>query len=347
LNVPFSSLRFQDRLRDVSIKSLALKAVGGAMAAIFSFAPPLPALGATPAVAPVTYAKLLDQRRLAFRCAGKGYVTVLFESGFGGDSRGWSKVQNLLSDRYRTCAYDRAGSGLSDPGPLPRDANAITSDLNQSLLALHIHAPLILVGHSSGGLYVRRYAELFPDQVIGLVLVDPSVEYQNRRFELQFGRGAGGVGPIISQQLKCFKAAQDKALPSKDPTLVRCAPPPGSGPEATRMFQIAINPNSFADKISELTTLWTTGSDEVAADKNAIRAIPTIVLTASDTYAGVSSRVRPDVDKLWWSLHDEIVRANPKGRHTLVRASSHLMMLDKPQAVAGAVQELTAQPLPK
>lgn len=346
MNEPFCFAPFKNRQRE-TLWRLALKVAVGSMSALLSLAPPLPVLGAAPTSAQVTYAKLLDQRRMAFRCTGKGDVTVLFESGFGGDGRGWSKVQNLLSNRYRTCAYDRAGNGLSDPGPLPRDANAIASDLNQSLLALHIHAPLILVGHSSGGLYVRRYAELFPDQVIGLVLVDPSVEYQNRRFELQFGRGAGGVGSIVAQQVKCFKAAQAKALPSTDPALARCAPPLGSGPEAARLFHIAINPNSFADKISEITTLWTTGSDEVAADKTVIRAIPTTVLTASDTYAGASARVRPDVDKLWWSLHDEIVRGNPKGRHTLVRASSHLMMLDKPQVVADAVQDLTPQPSPK
>ena len=201
------------------------------MAALLALAPSLPALSATPTIGPVRYAKLLDQRRVAFRCSGKGDVTVLFESGFDGDSRGWSKVQNLLDDHDVTCAYDRAGNGLSDPGPLPRDADAITSDLHQSLLALRIHGPLILVGHSSGGLYVRRYAERFPDQVIGLVLVDPSVEYQDRRFALQFGPGAGGVGPIVSQQLKCLKAAQAKALPSNEPTLARCAPALGSGPE--------------------------------------------------------------------------------------------------------------------
>ena len=86
-----------------------------------------PQEGAHPAV----LARLADGRRLNFRCSGAGRLTVIFESGFAGDSMAWSKVRAPLADRYHVCAYDRAGAGFSDPALGPRDGAAIARDLDQ------------------------------------------------------------------------------------------------------------------------------------------------------------------------------------------------------------------------
>src|SRR5947209_14571797 len=88
---------------------------------------------------------LPDGRKLNFRCMGSGSPTILFESGWGAGSTAWTRVQPALSASYRTCSYDRAGYGFSDPGPEPRDGDAIAADLDAALRAARMHGPFILV----------------------------------------------------------------------------------------------------------------------------------------------------------------------------------------------------------
>ena len=135
-----------------------------------------------PAGHPGRLVMLPDHRRLNLRCSGHGSPTVVLEGGFGADSLAWYKVQPALAARYRVCAYDRAGAGFSDPAPAPRDGAAIARDLDAGLRAAGIGGPFVLVGHSSGGLYARIFADLRPKDVIGMVLVDPSVPHQDLRF---------------------------------------------------------------------------------------------------------------------------------------------------------------------
>ncbi len=87
-------------------------------------------------------------------------------------------VQPRVEKFARVCSYDRAGLGFSDPGPMPRDASAITSDLHALLHAAHIPGPYVLVAHSAGELYAQVYAGRYRSEVAGMVLVDPSFPYQ-------------------------------------------------------------------------------------------------------------------------------------------------------------------------
>ncbi|WP_084621399.1 alpha/beta fold hydrolase [Luteibacter yeojuensis] len=86
-------------------------------------------------------------------CAGSGSPTVVLEFGNGGDFTIWGKVQPALSRTTRTCSYDRAGFGWSEAQSGPRDASHIARQLKMLLNAAGIHEPIILVGHSAGGLY--------------------------------------------------------------------------------------------------------------------------------------------------------------------------------------------------
>ena len=98
--------------------------------------------------------------------------TVLFEAGSFGTASDWAVVQDALDDRMRSFAYDRAGLGLSEPGPKPRDSRAISSDLRNLLAAAGETGPFILVGHSMAGVHLYAFALRYPDQAAGLVLVD-------------------------------------------------------------------------------------------------------------------------------------------------------------------------------
>jgi pimeloyl-ACP methyl ester carboxylesterase len=102
--------------------------------------------------------------------------TVVLEHGAFGCASDWGVVQARLAAKgLHSIAYDRAGLGLSDPGPLPRDGRALNADLSGLLGAMGEAGPFILVGHSMGGLMVRLFALTHPEQVAGVVLVDAVV----------------------------------------------------------------------------------------------------------------------------------------------------------------------------
>lgn len=108
--------------------------------------------------------------------AGSGNSTVVFESGAGGPLETWLRIQPDVSKFAKTISYDRAGNGLSQKGPVPRDGRRIATELHTALHNAHAPPPYILVGHSLGGAYIRVFAGLYPDEVAGLVLVDPTQE---------------------------------------------------------------------------------------------------------------------------------------------------------------------------
>lgn len=111
-------------------------------------------------------------------CTGTGAPAIVLESGRGEDFTVWAKVQPELSRTTRTCSYDRSGFGWSEAQPGARDANHIADELHALLLKGGITAPVILMGHSAGGLYIRAYASRFPGAVAGLVFVDGSSPLQ-------------------------------------------------------------------------------------------------------------------------------------------------------------------------
>jgi len=110
--------------------------------------------------------------QLHILCTGQGSPTVILETGLGASSTAWTLVQPALASSTRTCAYDRAGLGWSEPGPVPRDARQISTELHNLLQKAEIAGPYVLVGHSNGGLYARMYASMYPAYVGGIVLVE-------------------------------------------------------------------------------------------------------------------------------------------------------------------------------
>lgn len=136
-------------------------------------------------------------------CTGSGSPTVVLESGHGEDFTVWGEVQPSLGRLTRTCSYDRAGFGWSAPQPGDRDAVHVARQLNALLNAAGIREPVVLVGHSAGGLYARVYASQFPGAVAGLVLVDahsptplpkpPVLEALDHHSRLEFAVVKGAV----------------------------------------------------------------------------------------------------------------------------------------------------------
>jgi len=114
----------------------------------------------------------IDGRYLWYEYAGTQTPTVVFDAGFATDSETWNLVWADVIALTGAFRYDRAGVGQSDPASYPRTSYDIISELRALLAHAHIPPPYILVGHSFGGLNMQLYAQCFPLEVVGLVLVD-------------------------------------------------------------------------------------------------------------------------------------------------------------------------------
>ena len=105
--------------------------------------------------------------------SGSGVPVVVFVAGLGEDLSTWHSVQPKVAEFTRTFAYDRAGLGKSDPSPATKSVEHMVSELHTLLVSAKTVPPFILVGHSLGGAIVQLYAFTYPDEIAGLVLVDP------------------------------------------------------------------------------------------------------------------------------------------------------------------------------
>jgi pimeloyl-ACP methyl ester carboxylesterase len=110
--------------------------------------------------------------RLHIYCTGEGGPTVILDALFPGTVSNWAWVQPEIARTTRVCSYDRAGLGWSDRGPEPRDARQEARELHVLLTRAAIPGPYVLVGHSLGGLSVRMFADLYPDEVAGMALIE-------------------------------------------------------------------------------------------------------------------------------------------------------------------------------
>jgi pimeloyl-ACP methyl ester carboxylesterase len=115
-----------------------------------------------------------DRQKLSIRCLGKGSPTILLEAGT--DSSGkeqFASLSNRLATLTRTCAYDRVGTGFSDPPSKPRRTiDAVVADLRGLIAAAKIPGPYLLVGQSGGGNIAAYYAGRYPNRIAGVVLLD-------------------------------------------------------------------------------------------------------------------------------------------------------------------------------
>jgi len=153
--------------------------------------------------------------RLNLYCVGSGSPTVVFDSGWEDWAPAWSKVQPEVAKWTRACSYDRAGTGFSDPGRMPRTSVRIAEELHTALHDAGIGGPYILVGHAFGGDNVRTFADLYMEEVAGLVLneADPT-DVEPRSMREEEHRGHAG---IPSDLRDCRNAiAEHKPLPAHE-----------------------------------------------------------------------------------------------------------------------------------
>ncbi len=126
---------------------------------------------------------VVNGHRLFGLLSGEGATSVVLDAGLGGTSEDWAKVQPEVAKFSRCISYDRAGLGHSEKASIPRTCEDIISDLRNLLMAAALPAPYILVAHSWSGINARWYANQYPEEIAGMILIDAVHENKYEQFE--------------------------------------------------------------------------------------------------------------------------------------------------------------------
>jgi pimeloyl-ACP methyl ester carboxylesterase len=176
---------------------------------------------------PGTLVDIGQGSRLYLSQMGSGGPTVVFESGIAATSQNWLVLQRSVSAFAQTVSYDRAGLGWSSSSRSERTPSNIVQEVRLMLQRAHIPPPYVLVGHSFGGLVVRRFAAEHPEEVEGVVLVDamrtedwpPVNESQSRSIErglrltaLAVPIARLGLARLATTSLLCRSGRTSRAL---------------------------------------------------------------------------------------------------------------------------------------
>lgn len=288
-------------------------------------------------------------RHLNLVCLGQGAPTVLLESGFGDDSLVWRKVQARVGAFTRACSYDRAGYGLSDAARRRSDADNAVADLALLLEKAQIAGPIVLVGHSLGGLYATHFTNLNPNRVAGLVLMDPVQPGDGSAYgSLRDGTRKAWAKSIADSEI-CLAAAQEEDLtPARNPA--NCLDDPaGHDPafddELNRRWGKA---KYIAANISELRSVMTdvngdsVDSIQAGSKQRDFGALPMIVLV-SDPAKPLNGFPRWDESKaIRLRLQRELAGQSSEGKFQLVSGSGHTIQDDAPEVVIDAIQSVVA-----
>jgi len=277
--------------------------------------------------------------RLHLNCIGQGTPTVVMDAGGGAPSITWGLVPSEIAKFTRVCTYARAGLGWSDPNPrISRNSQQSVDELHSLLTKAGINPPYILVGHSLGGVNMRLYASQYPEDVVGLVLVDSSHENQMtselwRRTKMlswlyQVLRVVSQVGVLrlIGEMnlLPILKGIKQEI--QKYPLEVQALF------DAFKSF--CYRPDYWATASSELANIKK--SFEEVRSVTSLGSLPLIVLSQGSK----DSKMSDERFQQWASLQLDLTKLSSNSQRVIAENSGHLVQLDQPELVISAVQRL-------
>ncbi|MGV3479495.1 MAG: alpha/beta hydrolase [Sphingobium sp.] len=279
-------------------------------------------------------------RRMHIDCRGTGAPTVIFESGLGtGGTLDWTLVHDKIARFTRACAYDRAGIMWSDTKDTPQHAAAVADDLHATLKGAGITDPLVLVGHSIGGPYIRTYVGRYGDQVAGLVFVDGSHPDQVAR-----------LGKVTNTDVHPKRAAllMHTASALSWTGIVRFMM--ADSAEGKLPADAVAKLGAYASKSVKGATSELDGFDHTMDDARAVRSFgnrPVIALTALAPFKPgelKTAKMTPEqgarFKQEWKALHAEQAALSTRSRQQIVSDAGHYIQVDRPDVVIAAVGEV-------
>ena len=266
-------------------------------------------------------------------CTGNGQPTVVLEAGGGDDWLIWQRVQPEVAKITRVCSYDRAGTGWSEPQPGARDAKTIAGQLHALLEDSGERAPLVLVGASVGGLYVRQFAAVYPGTVSGIVFIDTSTPEQ-----IQAIPGSGYSAELIEQKHREVAIEWVKELSGWTRLSGDCKAQPEPGLEAYQRLADAetCRPSYARRWRGEADQFW--HSAEEVAQARCCSDIPILIISQDpeNPHSAQPVSIRP----IWNALQEHLKALSPNSSRIIARGSGHHVMIDRPDVVIGAIAQL-------
>jgi pimeloyl-ACP methyl ester carboxylesterase len=282
-------------------------------------------------------------RRLNLFCLGSGSPTVILDGGLGDDISSWRKVHAELARTTKVCAYDRAGNGFSDPGPVPRTAEALSDDLDRLIHAARLSPPYVIVGASIAGLHARLFVDHHLHDVSGVVLVDPSFEHQVARYEQATPAFRTAAKQQITTFRSCITRLHAGAPPKGSQTWKDCIgdPDPDLPPAVVQALVARETPDAYRMALSELLEFEGRSAEQVDTSRRSWGDLPLIILTAGGTSP-------PDADqairnRVWLQEHDRMAKLSSRGVNRVVPNATHHIQISQPDAVISAVRDVIAE----
>ncbi len=299
--------------------------------------------------------------RLHLREMGSGAPpTVVLEAGLAGFSLDWGLTQPRVAEFARVVAYDRAGYGWSDPGPAPRDAEHIAHELHELLHRGGVPGPYVLVGHSFGGFTQRIFAHLYPDETVGMVLVDSIHEEMLERLDPQARPTFVRLARLVDYALRVLGVGGRLGT-------VRALGTLGGLPMLYPFTKLPQPERGMAFALRYPATFFRTSHAEYAAFPRSIEQVratgslgdkPLVVITAlgSDqdqrqrrpTTDSATGRDRRDgmlgrMARYGVELQQDLAnRLSTRGEHIVTRDSGHQIGLTQPDLVVDAIRSVIA-----
>jgi pimeloyl-ACP methyl ester carboxylesterase len=263
-------------------------------------------------------------RQLYLMCRGTGRPTVILEAGLRNTGAIWSTPADRNDKRMtvfqgvsrftRVCAYDRPGTTLgggdeleiskSTPVPMPRTTTDAANDLHRLLAVTHLPGPYVVVGHSTGGLIIRRFAAAHPGDVAGMVEVDAIAE---------------GIQPLLEPDWWPQYNAQ---------ALVAAPPELASYKDLETIdFTASFAQMRQAERVSPLRQI-----PLVVLSHTMPFALP-------DT---LPPEFSPILEKAWSTTQDQLAHLVSGAQHVIATHSGHYIQIDQPALVRAAVKRVVA-----
>ncbi len=268
---------------------------------------------ATPEDEPIDQLIDIGTHKLYLTCQGSGRPVVVIDTAFGDTYLNWSSIIREISQSTRVCTYDRAGYGQSEPGPLPRNSQREAEELHTLLQNAGIRSPFLLVGHSLGGLNLQIFTANYPDQVAGLVLVDPP----------PLGWFSEGAFPQLTQLLEHETASLWQAVEA-----ARTADDPEQVSQADYIEALASEQEQM---------LMSSGPQAAAIDT--FEALPLVVIAATEPNPQFGDQAAA-FQEFWIKQNEALLSKSSNSKFVLAEGSSHMINRDAPELIIDAIQGL-------
>lgn len=265
--------------------------------------------------APVDRTFDLGTHALHARIVGEGSPAVVIDVGIASRSEEWYPLQDRLAGETQVLVYDRAGYGASEPGPVPRDSGTEADELEALLDAASVASPIVLVGHSLGALNAQVFAARYPEDVAGLVLLDPPP------LGWLLGEGYPELRALAEQITGEWQATADRGSASSDP---------GERAEATFFQMIASEHREMLGESARLAAAIETFGDTP------------LVVIASGVPNPAFGGVAEEYQRYWAEESRALALKSSRGRLLLAEDSSHMLHLEAQEEVIASILVLVA-----